>query len=134
MLVQNLPLFKKSFVEISLDEENQVVIAKWIGFLRLEDVKQGCEEVNRLLSKHKLSKHLSDHTQLKVLSKDVQEYLTQKWFSDAEALGLRKLAVQMAEDVFAQASVSKVNMQASVRSLQIHNFNSYTQCYGWLNA
>lgn len=123
---------REKFVEIFYDTQDKVVIAKWVGFLKPEDVKTGCEAINDQIRTNKLTKHISDHTKLKVLSKEVQEYLTQEWFINVEKMGLEKIAVLVSEDVFAQATVNNVNMKGAVGKLQIHTFNALSQCEHWL--
>lgn len=125
-------LMKESFVEITYDEANRIIIAKWIGFLKIDQVKKGCELISQFVKVNKLTKHLSNHQQLKVLSSDVQGYLVGQWFSEVEALGLTKIAVLVAEDVFAKATVDKVN-QAVMGRMSIYTFGTEYSCYQWLN-
>lgn len=125
-------LMKESYVEVSYVPSLNLVIAKWIGFLTIEDVTKGCTFVTALIRKHNIKVHLSDHRQLKVLSKDVQGYLTMQWFSEVERVGLRKIGVVVAEDIFAVATVSKVNKEAKVGNLTIDMFQSDEACLAWL--
>lgn len=125
-------LLNESYVEISFDEANQIVIAKWKGFLTLQQVIKGCEVVSKFIADNKLTLHLSDHSQLKVLSKEVQEFLVGTWFNEVEALGLRKIAVKLAEDVFAQATVKNVNTKQQTGQLTIDSFGEYETAYAWL--
>ncbi|MFQ3576067.1 MAG: hypothetical protein SNJ77_06490 [Cytophagales bacterium] len=125
-------LMKDSFVEIVFDGESNVIVAKWIGFLRLDEVKKGCSFMTSFIEKNNVKTHLSDHRQLKVLSKEVQEYLTKEWFPEVEKVGLQKVGAVVAEDVFAAATVSKVNKSAQIGNLKIDMFNSELDCNTWL--
>jgi hypothetical protein len=125
-------LLKEQFVEIHLDKSTNVIVAKWIGFLKPDDVRKGCTFMTKYIKDHGVQAHLSDHRQLKVLSKEVQDYLTGKWFPEVEKVGLRKVGAVVAEDVFAAATVSKVNKEASVGNLKINMFNSEPDCVKWL--
>lgn len=127
-------VMKESFVEITYRAEDRIIIAKWKGFLTVDQVKKGCELINLQLTKFKLTKHLSDHSQLKVLGKDVQEYLGKVWFNQVEQLGLRKITVNLAEDVFAQATVKKVNGEQKFGKMVIDSFDSYESAFKWLNS
>lgn len=126
------PIMNESYVEISFDEANKVIIAKWKGFLNLAQVKNGCEAMNKYITDKNVQLHLSDHSQLKVLSKEVQNYLVGTWFSQVEALGLRKIAVKLAEDVFAQATVNNVNTTQKTGNLTIDSFGDNQTAYAWL--
>jgi hypothetical protein len=125
-------LLKESFVEIYLEKERNIIVAKWIGFLKPDQVRKGCSFMTRYIKDHRLTKHLSDHRQLKVLSKDVQDYLTMEWFPEVEKIGLTKVGAVVAEDVFAAATVSKVNKEGTMGNLKINMFNSEGECVNWL--
>jgi hypothetical protein len=125
-------LMKESFVEINLDKSTNVIVAKWIGFLKADEVKKGCSFMTRYIKDNSLKGHLSDHRSLKVLSKEVQDYLTQQWFPEVEKIGLRKVGAVVAEDVFAATTVSKVNREANIGQLKINMFNSEPECVKWL--
>lgn len=129
----NKILVKESYVEINFDPATQIITAKWKGYLRLDQVKKGCEFLSDIIERDELTRHLSDHRELKVLSKEVQDYLTQSWFGDVESRGLRGIAVLVSEDVFAQATVNKVNNeQARVGKMVINTYNSEQDCRDWL--
>jgi hypothetical protein len=49
-----------------------------------------------------------------------------------EKVGLRKVGAVVAEDVFAAATVNKVNKEGQVGNLQINMFNSESECTKWL--
>lgn len=125
-------LLKEQFVDIYFDQSNNVIVAKWIGFLRPDDVRLGCNFMTKYIKDNYLKHHLSDHRQLKVLSKEVQDYLTREWFPQVEKVGLRKVGAVVADDVFAAATVNKVNKEASIGNLQINMFNSEPDCIKWL--
>jgi len=126
-------IFNEKFARITYDPAKKVIISKWIGFLKLDDLKKGFEAMDKQIRTEKVALHISDQTELKVLAKEVQEYIATVWMNDVEKIGLRKIAILVADDVFAQASVSKVNTSAQIRNLKIQTFNSLEKCYTWLN-
>jgi hypothetical protein len=130
--MSKVSLMKEPFVDIFLDKSNNVIVAKWIGFLRPQDVRKGCAFMSKYIREHAIKKHLSDHRELKVLSKEVQDYLTMEWFPEVERFGLTKVGAVLADDVFAAATVNKVNKEASIGKLQINMFNSEPECVSWL--
>jgi hypothetical protein len=125
-------LMKEPFVEIHLDKSTNIIVAKWIGFLKPLDVRKGCSFMTKYIKENGLKGHLSDHRQLKVLSKEVQDYLTMQWFPEVERVGLRKVGAVVAEDVFAAATVNKVNKEGQVGNLSINMFNSESECVKWI--
>ena len=125
-------LMKQPFVEIAYDKSNKILVAKWIGFLKIEDARAGCSFMTKFVKENLISGHLSDHRQLKVLSKEVQDYLTMTWFPEVEKVGLKRVGAVVADDVFAAASVGKVNKAGQLGNLKIDMFNSETECVKWL--
>lgn len=129
---QTQSILNEKYIKLTYDPADKVIIAKWMGFLKFEDLKRGCEVMNEKIKQEGLTRHISDQSELKVLAKELQEYIGGVWFDEVEKLGLRKIAILVAEDVFAQATVNKVNTQAQFRQLQIQTFGSLEKCYQWL--
>lgn len=129
-------LLSKPYAEISYDAANKIIIAQWKGFLTLDQVKEGCKAMDEVIEKNKITKHLSDHSQLKVLSKDVQAFITGEWFARVDGLGIRKIAIKVAENVFAQATVQSTlkdkNTEQKVGNMTVETFGSYQAAYEWL--
>jgi hypothetical protein len=132
IIMSTLSLLKQPYVEIYLNKSNNILVAKWIGFLKPEDVRTGCAYMTKYIKENNITGHLSDHRQLKVLSKEVQDYLTRQWFPEVEKVGLRKVGAVVAEDVFAAATVNKVNKEGQVGNLSINMFNSEIECVKWI--
>jgi hypothetical protein len=127
-------VLKESFVHISFDAQNRIIYAKWTGFLKIDDTKRACRVLIDFIRQNRISLHLSEQTELKVLSKEVQDYLVNNFFPEMEQAGLRKLAVQLSEDIFAQATVTNVNTKSSSGKLQINSFGSGHKALEWLLA
>lgn len=127
-------VFKESFAHIFFDTENRIIHAKWTGFLRIDDTKRACRLLIDFTKQNRITLHLSEQTELKVLSKEVQDYLVNVFFPEMEQAGLRKLAVQLSEDIFAQATVTNVNTKSSSGKLQINSFGSAQKAHAWLQS
>ena len=125
-------LMDQSYVEIFLDKETNIIVAKWIGFLKIDQVKAGCSFLTSYVRTNRIKGHLSDHRGLKVLSAEVQDYLTKTWFAEVEGVGLRRVGAIVSDDVFAKATVDRVNTLAKVGNLQILMFSSEKDCIEWL--
>jgi hypothetical protein len=125
-------LMQTPYVAIRFDEFNKLLIAKWTGFLTLEQVVSGCSFMTQLFRDHGISIHMSLHRDLRVLSPEVQEYLIEKWFPEIEKLGVRKVGAVVADDAFAEATVSRVNQEGTNGGLVIEMFEDETDCVRWL--
>jgi hypothetical protein len=126
-------VFQEKYVRIHFDVNNKILIAKWNGRLQLDEVKRGCSLMRDFIAENAITKHMSNHTHLKMLSEEVQKYLAEEWFPEVYALGLRKVGVIVTEDLFAQTTVLNVNMKAQQEELAIHTFYKVSDCLEWLN-
>lgn len=125
-------ILDEPFVKITYHAESGVLSAKWIGFLKLENIKKGCAAMNDCIKAQKVTRHFSDQSDLKILTKDIQEYIATVWFAEADKMGLRKFGILAAEDIFAGVSVNKVNTEMKVGKIDIQTFGSQQKCMQWL--
>ncbi|MGB3181483.1 MAG: hypothetical protein WBB45_08840 [Cyclobacteriaceae bacterium] len=125
-------VFKESFVELLYEEDHNIIVANWMGYLKQEDIRLGCMALNEFIKKSRIKKHLSNQSQLKVLSRDVQSYIIHTWFPEVEKLGLQKIAIFASADIFARDSVDHVNMNVADGNLEIRTKYSMQQCMDWL--
>ncbi|SDJ92404.1 hypothetical protein SAMN05421823_101434 [Catalinimonas alkaloidigena] len=134
MIAVNKAIYADPFAEITYDDANKVLVAKWMGFLKIDSTQKGCISMVDFVKRNKVTKHLSDQSTLKVLSKDVQTYLVTEAFPALDRAGLRKLAVLVSEDIFAKASVENVNTNATkMGNISIRTFGTRKECIAWLN-
>lgn len=127
-------LMDEKFIHVSYEQQTDILYVKWMGFLRLEDVKKGGNFMLEFITKNRVTKNFNNQTELKVLSTDVQQYLTTQLFPQIEKAGLRKIGVLVAEDVFAQATVNNVNAKVTVGNLSLQTFGAERLCKEWLLA
>jgi hypothetical protein len=124
-------LLKEKFAEVEYDPARKLLTAKWIGFLNMEQVQKVVDVLSRAVKKHQVQLHLSDQSQMKVLTKEIQQQVGTKVLPELQNLGLRKMAVFASEDVFAQAAAQSVHT-IYIGQLAIHTFNSKAKCEEWL--
>jgi hypothetical protein len=125
-------LFKEKFATVEYNPQTKHLTARWKGFLRTEDVKKVCHVLLEAVHTYKVKQHLSDQTEMLVLSPEIQAYVAQKVLPEMEKSGLRKMAVQVSENVFAQAAAQNVH-SIYVGKLGISTFTSQAECTEWLN-
>ena len=126
-------LLKEKYTEIYVEDGSSILYAKWSGFLKPEEVRHGCSFMTEYIKKHRTMYHISNHIELKVLTKEVQDYLTQEWFPEVEKIGMRKICALVSKDVFAKATVDKVNEAGTMGNLSIMTLGSMEDCLVWLN-
>ena len=127
-------VMNEKFLHIAYEQQTGILYVKWIGFLRLDDVKKGGNFLVEFITNNRVTKNLNNQTALKVLSADVQQYLTTQLFPQIEKAGMRKVGVLLSEDVFAQATVNNVNAKVTLGNLSLQTFGSEKLCKEWLLA
>ncbi|WKN31957.1 hypothetical protein PZB74_01120 [Porifericola rhodea] len=133
MITTSKAIYSDSCAEITFDETNKIVVAKWSGFLKLDTTKKACDAMVKFVKENRVNKHLSDQSTLKVLSKEVQGYLVGEAFPELDKAGLRRLAVLVSEDVFAKATVDNVNNATMMGNIKVKTCNSKKECIEYLN-
>lgn len=130
----NKIILNEKFVEISHDQTNNIAVARWKGFLKLENLAPGLNALLDIVKKNNSKNHISDQRELKVLSKEVQDSLTGNFLPTLEKKGIKKLAIITSEDVFAIASVNKVNSSTMLGNMEIKPFNTERDSIDWINS
>jgi hypothetical protein len=125
-------LYQQKYVHIGIDHTAGIIVARWIGFLQLDELMEGSRVLGEAIRTHQLKRYLSDHTELKLLKANVQNYLIGEAFPDYQRAGLQKVAVLSSSDVFTQATVDNVNGQAESNQLKFATFTNREECYAWL--
>ena len=135
-MTTNTLLFSEKYCEINLDESSNILYAKWVGFLTIDQIKKGCDFMSAYIKDNVTTQHLSDHQDLKVLTPDCKDYLTGEWFPEVEKLGLKKVAALVSTNIFARSSIDDVNSRALVQlgDLTIDTFNEEADCIKWLQS
>ncbi len=125
-------IFQDSFAHIYYAPAHSIIHADWNGYLKPEDTRRACKALIDFVTANQVSLHLSAHTGLKILSLPVQEFLTTSALPEMERGGLKKMAVLLSEDVFAQATVENVHARACCHRLKIRSFTSPVAATDWL--
>ncbi len=123
----------KNFVKIFYEAENSTIVAKWMGYLKKDMVKEGMDEIIKYAEENGIKRHLSNQLELKILSSEVQQYLVEEVFPAVSKAGISKIAVLVSDDVFAHVTVDKVNNEMTVGDLTIQTFSSSGACAKWLS-
>jgi hypothetical protein len=104
---------------------------KFTGFLKVSDLAAVTAFMDTYSKNNLCDMLLLDHSALKVLSKEVQEYLA-KTVAIIESKGIKRIAVIEADDVFAKAGFDKIQKEAHVDRITHVAFHSEKAAQEWL--
>ena len=121
--------------ETLYDSSLQVVVWQIEGFVSFEDFKIAGSQTHDLRKKHKANKQLNNIKSMKVLSKDIQDYIDGVYFKEAKESGLKYFAFVVPENTFGRLSMDAVNMEASEKyGMEIEYFDSEKLALSWLSS
>ena len=123
--------------EISYDEANQIVVARFFGFMNSENFRvfmlKGLEILQQKLARHGNVMWLADTREHKVVQKKDTDWVAAEWTPKATKSGLTHIAFILPSDVFAQMSVE--NYQAvTVKTVKIKNFGDANSARQWYRS
>lgn len=126
---------KSDWCHIWYDSELNAIGANWQGFPKVEQVRQSCEFMSSFIKENKVKHHYSNQLNLKVLNKQVQDYLIADWLPSVEKLGLERIAVLVSFDPYVKAAMNKVNNSFfGDGDLEIFTFGLEKDCLNWLKV
>ena len=124
------PIFKEEHCEIT-EVGPHALKLKFSGFLKVVNLVSVQAFMDTFTKSHPCDLLLIDHSGLKVLSKEVQEYMS-KTISHIADKGVKRIAIIEAEDVFAKAGFEKLNREAHNDDITRVVFHSEKDALEWL--
>ena len=117
------------------DSVLNAVIWEITGFVSLEDFKAAGKMTHTLRKKHNTDKQVNNILDMKVLSKEIQNWIDGIYFPEAKESGLKHFAFIVPKNTFGKLSMEKVNSDASkLYNMEIEYFNDESEASKWLNS
>jgi len=117
------------------DKDVRAAIGVFKGFLTTDQFKGIANELHSIRKKNFSSKQLNDIQDMKVLTRDVQEWLDSTWFPEAVATGLKHFAFVVPKDIFGKLSMESANKnQNSTNVIEIQYFDNMDKAKTWLKT
>ena len=107
----------------------------FVGYLSPDEFKTIANELLKIQVTKKVNKQINNVKQMKVLKQEVQVWLNDVWFPQAQKNGLKYFAFVLADDIFGKLSTEGANKDASNKfGMEIQNFNTLEDAKQWLNT
>lgn len=119
------------YATLTYDKENQWIYLDWNGFLTVELVKAGSEELLKMITDLKVAKVLVDNRKVSGPWQAANEWYEKDWNPRAVGNGLRYMAVIMSDNLFTQLSLQNFEKITS-GVYTVHIFNSDPNAKAWL--
>ncbi len=117
------------------DMEINAAIGVFKGFLSTEEFRAIAENLHKLRSENSSCRQLNNIENMKVLTKDVRDWLRDTWFPEAVKTGLKYFAFVVPNDNVGTLSMKEANKDAqSNPDIEIQYFDNYDRAREWLKS
>jgi hypothetical protein len=125
--------YEDEYAVISWDEIALCVIAKWKGFIPLENYTMGMSKVLELLEQNQARKYILDISEAGALSPEHTEWIRTEWRPRAFTTNLAKIAT-----ILPQSVLSKLVMQDLIKDTppqwEVNYFADQKEALDWLRS
>jgi hypothetical protein len=117
------------------DSDVQAAIGVFKGFLSTDEFKDVAKNLQKLRKENSSKKQLNNIEDMKVLSKEVREWLQGVWFPEALKTGLKYFAFVVPGDNVGKLSMKEANKEAQANpDIEIEYFNNEADAKAWLKS
>jgi hypothetical protein len=119
------------YATITFEKENNLIYLDWNGFLTVELVKSGSEELLKIIKETLCPKVLVDNRKVSGPWQAANEWYQTDWNPRAAKAGLSDMAVIMSENIFTQLSLQGF-AKVSKGVFTVNVFNAEAPARKWL--
>jgi hypothetical protein len=127
-----IDLFQESYLRIRHDTDEGWLYADWTGYQTVDSVKQGCEEILRLMVEHAAFLVLNDNTHVLGIWSGASEWVAVDWFPRMSAAGLRCFAWVYSPSRFSQVSTDETLSVMDPEAARVAVFHDIGEARAWL--
>lgn len=128
---QELKNAGKVYATLTFEKQNDLIFLDWNGFLSVELVKEGSEELLKVIKDVKCDKVLVDNRKVTGPWQKANDWYMTDWNPRAVKEGLRNMAVIMSDNIFTQLSLKGFE-KVTVGAYTVKVFNSEPSARNWL--
>ncbi|WP_192822702.1 STAS/SEC14 domain-containing protein [Rufibacter sp. LB8] len=126
--------FQNHGVTITYDEQQQLGIAEWNGFLNGQEFREAITACLQLMEEHKPLRWLGDNRKMKAMRQADQEWFVTEIMPKLHASSLLRNAVVVSEDFFNRAAVEQMYKRAAgLGDLVTREFQTRLDALQWLS-
>lgn len=125
------PNGKEIYVTLTFEKEHNLIYVDWNGYLNVDLVKSGSEELLKMIKQTRATKVLVDNRKVSGPWQAANEWYQTDWNPRAAKQGLTDMAVIMSDNIFTQLSLQGfTKVTQGVYAVCV--FNSEPQARKWL--
>lgn len=129
-----MELFKASYVELHWDETEKWLFGKWLGFSTDEQIRVYALNLLAQIKAKKATKYLVDNRDFLVMSKEIQQWLSEEFYPQTVAAGLKYRAVVMPASAISRLVISDVQKTINRLGTITAQFDNLEEAKEWLRS
>ncbi|MGD1891784.1 MAG: hypothetical protein ACFB15_14485 [Cyclobacteriaceae bacterium] len=135
MVLDEKVLVDDKYYQIAVVEESNIMKVTNKGFATVDKFIENSERILEEIKKHRTKKIISDGRKMKAITKEHQDYITEKWIIEVVQSGVTKIASIMPEDVFGQMGSNAVSQKIETQrigTLEMATFDNMEDAEKWI--
>lgn len=125
--------YQNEVVTITYEEELQLGIAVWDGFLNSQEFREAITNCVQLIEERKVLRWLGDNRKMKAIRQADQEWFAEEILPRLQQSALRRNAVLVSEDFFNRTAVEQIYKRAEGQGEMItKEFDNRILALAWL--
>ncbi|WKN30797.1 STAS/SEC14 domain-containing protein [Porifericola rhodea] len=124
--------YKAAYLEITHDEQKNVVFYKWIGRISDEDARKGMDQILDVIKSTQSVDLVADLTAFTGGSVEIAKWVNEHWSDMLVAAGLKNVAVKLPESAFGGFSNTVALGPKFVSLINVEKFVSNEDVYAWI--
>lgn len=121
-------------LRIRYDGDRGWLHADWTGYQSVDSVKQGCEEILRLMAERSTFLILNDNTNVLGIWSGAAEWVAVDWFPRMRRAGLKCFAWVYSPSRFSQVSTDETLALMGPEKVAVQLFHDIREAEEWLRA
>lgn len=126
----NKIVWQSTYLQIYHDTETNIIHADWVGYVTVNQVKEGCEQILKYIIQYNSKILLNDNRQIKGSWTQALPWLGDDFFPRLVQNNIKKIAYLYSPDKGAQYSVNRL-LELNDQ-YQGQSFDDYKNAYEWL--
>lgn len=120
------------WVSIRWDREHGCVYSDWKGFANSVELRAGMMKIIDSIRDHHAASLVSDNRKLEVVTNEDQLWIRDSWTPLAVAVGLKRIAVVLAQRGLGKIASEAVLSQIGKTSFVTHTFGTTSEAFDWV--
>ncbi|MBC5775713.1 hypothetical protein H8S95_16665 [Pontibacter sp. KCTC 32443] len=125
--------YETDAMRVSYDEELQLGVGEWKGFLRSEELRKAGLDSLDFVNKHNITRWLADRRKMKAIRQQDQQWTIDEFVPKLMQSPVRRIANLVSEDLFNKMAIESMYQRSGgLGSIAFRDFDRLEDAMEWL--